>query len=72
MRTKNVEIGKPPHNAAQMKLSHTVDGDFAAVCPTCEGYVLLTEEQAGAGGARCFGNVVLVTWDEQAQRGFIK
>lgn len=48
-----------------MRLSFDTPNDtFAAVCPKCEGYVLLTLRQAATGVAQCFGNLILLSWSE--------
>ena len=72
MATRKRDIGKKPHPAEQMKFVTTPDGDFAAECPICEGYALLTQEEAATGSARCFGELVLVGSGQHEEGGFIK
>jgi hypothetical protein len=59
----SVDADKPNHPSEPMRLSYNAaDKFFAAACPRCDGYVLLTPEQAAAGKAQCFGAVILVSW----------
>ena len=62
MPVRRIDADRKNHPAELMQLSYTVDGDFAAGCPKCDGYVLLTDEQAANGRALCFGEVILLSW----------
>jgi|HubBroStandDraft_2_1064218.scaffolds.fasta_scaffold385193_2 hypothetical protein len=58
MPFKRVDADKDNHNVESMQLSYnSKDEIFGAVCPKCEGYVLLTLEQAAAGRVQCFGEI---------------
>jgi hypothetical protein len=62
MPVRRIEANKKNHPGTLMRLVFTADGDFAAECTTCGGYVLLNDEQAANGRAQCFGEVILVSW----------
>ena len=64
MPVKRIDADKKNHQAELMRLTFTVDGDFAAVCPKCDGYTPLSDQQAGSGRAQCFGDVILLSWTE--------
>ncbi len=65
MPFRRVDADKDNHVAERMRLSFdTPNSNFGAVCPKCEGYILLTLEQAATGRAQCFGNVILLSWSE--------
>jgi hypothetical protein len=62
MPLKRIDADKDNHPAEPMQFSFNGKDDFfAAVCPRCEAYALVTPEQA-AGNARCFGNLILLSW----------
>ena len=62
MATKRIDTDKNNHKRTLMELTFTADRDCYAVCPKCEGYVGLTDEQAAIGRAQCFGDVILIGW----------
>ncbi len=59
-----IEGDKDNHVAELMSLSLSVDGIYGAVCPKCDAYKLLSEQQAATGQARCFGEVILLSWHD--------
>jgi hypothetical protein len=63
MPVDRVDADKPNHKATLMEIHFTADGQFSAICPHCDGYVIVTDEQAGNGRAQCFGNVILLSWN---------
>ncbi len=62
MAVRRIDADKKNHPAQLMSLTFTPEGVFAADCPKCGGYVLLSDEEAGEGKAQCFGEIILVSW----------
>jgi hypothetical protein len=60
---KRIDADKKAHPGEVMRITFTPDRDFYGVCPTCDGYAPLSDEQAGNGKAQCFGEVILVSWN---------
>jgi hypothetical protein len=58
-----IDADKGNHAAELMRFSFNVEDQlFGAVCPKCDGYVLVSPEQAAMGRAQCFGNIILLAW----------
>jgi hypothetical protein len=65
MSFKRIDANKDNHKAEPMQLSYnSKDEIFGAVCPKCDGNVLLTLEQAATGKAQCFGELILISWSK--------
>jgi hypothetical protein len=63
MPFKTIDADKDNHVGELMRFSFNVKDElFGAVCPKCNGYVLVLPEQAAMGRAQCFGNIILLAW----------
>jgi hypothetical protein len=64
MPFKRIDIDKAHHNVEPMYVFHNEKDDlFSVICPKCNGYTLLTVEQAAQlRSAQCFGKCVLFSW----------
>jgi hypothetical protein len=62
MPVLRIDADKENHAEEPMQFNIKVDGDCSAVCGECDGYVLLTDEEAGSGIVHCSGNIIVVSW----------
>lgn len=62
MAYTSVVTKKPSHAAVLMEMTTNQTMTFTATCPVCGFSQVLTIAQAAAGQARCFGNIITLSW----------